>query len=164
MTTNMQKTLQIQSSKDPLIRVLDALCELIKNVKASHQSFVDDLTVCRELRRDRKEFQKQMKLVVAAFKTMPERKQVELEAELYKLISQISQMAPEAIQELKEANRLIFSWFLIREIKRTLRCFLKGQKEMESFLYKHDPIEEIYKNPELAKAVQDAWGDLAYED
>ena len=152
-----------QYSHDPLARVVEALYLLIDKIEKSHQTFWDNISVCRELRKNRKEFEQHMKFVLTKFKTLPEKGQVQIELDTFQLINRLNIVAPKAIEEVHEDGIMIFSWFLIREIKLTVKAFEKGQKKMEQALYP-DSSKLITGDAELYDKLAQEWGDLANDD
>lgn len=152
-----------QYSYTPLANVLAAINKLIEKIEQSHQTFLDNISFCRELRRNRKQFEKDMKVALAKFHTLSEKDKVAVELEVFNLIKRLDAIAPKAIQELKEEHAFIFSWFLPREIRLTVDAFRNGQKKMEEALYPDNSIA-ITANPALYKKLEEAWGDLADDE
>jgi hypothetical protein len=160
---NHMSTSIIQYSHDPLAKVLQVLNEFIERIEHSHQTFKDNLALCTELRKNRKNYERHMKVVLVHFKNLPEKGKVEVELDTYRLINRLNLVAPKAISELEEMNVPFFSWFLAREIKLTVAAFKKGQVKMEQSLYPNNR-EAILANSDVYQKLEDAWGDLATEE
>jgi hypothetical protein len=150
-------------SENPLVRIIMVLNEVIDKLKESKQSIKNNANLCWEIRKDRKVFESQIKYIIKDFDAFPEKDRVRFELALFQALNEIEQIAPEVIANLRERNVPVFSWFLIREIKRTTKVFERSQRKMASKLYP-DPTDKILNDPLLAKKITDAWGDLADDE
>jgi hypothetical protein len=161
----MEKHMSIalsQSYKDPLESFLRVLNELIESLKESHKNVFDNISTCHQIRKNRKHFEKLMEKVICDFNKLSDKDKSQFELGIYNILQKIEIKAPAVINELKEDYKPVFSYFLIREIKKTLKTFRASQKKMADQLYP-DRSKEILSNPDIYQQLVDAWGDLADE-
>jgi len=153
-----------KSSIDPIERLLNALTEFIDNLKHTKKTFADNVRFCRELRTNRKKFEKEIKNTINCFHSLPESQQVELELIFHKALRRLQLIAPKVYQEIEDDHLFIlFSFCLKRELRKTLTLLKKTQVKMATELYS-DPTEEIMSDSELQKQLIEQWGDLANEE
>lgn len=152
-----------KSSIDPIEHLLNALTEFIDSLKQSKKTLADNIRFCRQLRTSRKKFEKELRKTIACFNTLPENQQVEIELAFHKLLKKLQNIVPEVNQEIENDKLFfLFSYFLKRDVNKSLQFFKKAQAKMSAQLYT-DPTEKIINDPALQQKLVDQWGDLANE-
>lgn len=156
----MNAAISPHSYQDPLESFLKVLNELIQSLKQSHKDIFNNFSTCHQIRKSRKDFEKLMKEILKQFDCLSEKDKAQIELSTYKLLQKIEALAPKAISEIKDENIPVFSYFLIWQIRKTLKSFRASQKKMAEQLYP-DRSKEILSNPDLYQNLVATWGDLA---
>lgn len=150
-----------EPSIDPIERFIKVLTEFIETLKTSKQTLAYSLKFCRELRTNRKKFEKQIGNTINCFHTLQESNQAEIELAFYKALKKLESIAPTVKQGIDDDHLFfLFSLFLKREVNKTLKFLKKSQGKMSAQLYP-DRSKEILDNPELYQKLVDAWGDIS---
>lgn len=153
-----------KSSIYSIEHLLSALVGFIDTLQHSKKTFSDNVRFCRELRTNRKRFEKDIKITLKKFNTLSENQQVEIELAFHKALKKLETVVPQIHIEI-ENDRLffMFSFFLKREVNKSLKFLRKSQAKMCAQLYS-DPTEKIMSDPRLQQQLIDQWGDLANEE
>jgi hypothetical protein len=163
MKNNMNLSLT-KSSLDPIERLLIALTEFIDTLKHSKKTFSENVKFCRELRTNRKKFEKEIRKTIKCFQSLSDNHKVELELSFHKALKKLEIILPKVRQEIDQDKLFVlFSYLLKRELRKTLKFFRKSQIKMASHLYS-DPTEKIMNDPSLQQLLIDQWGDLSNEE
>jgi len=160
MKNSMNLTLN-KSSIDPIEHFIKVLSEFIETLKTSKQTFTHNVKFCRELRTNRKIFEKKIGKTINSFHTLPENKQAEVELAFYNALKKLESIAPDVKKGIDDDRQFIlFSLLLKREVNKTIKFLRKSQSKMSAQLYP-DRSKEILDNPELYQKLVDAWVDVA---
>jgi len=148
---------------DPLDHIIQLINELLERLKHSKNSIVKNISDCRKIRNNRKDFEKAIKIVLNNFDCLTEKQQTEIELHFYRVIKELEKKVPSVIENLRKEEGLFISYFLRREVRKALKVFRRSQKRMSVKLYP-DRSKEILSNPEEYQQLVDTWGDLADDE
>lgn len=157
--TSIALSRQQQKELDSLIEFINELVESLKSSKIAISDFLHNFNYCKQLRSQRKTFEKHTKMALAGFPNLSEKNQVNLELHYYKALKHLNKLLPSAEIEIRRDFNLIISSFLLREIKKTIKSITKAQQGMSSLIYQ-DNSQEILSNPELYNELVNNWADL----
>lgn len=152
-------TLQPGRDLDSLIEIINKFIHHVRSSKRALHDFVENLKFCRELRIQRKVFEKHTNSTIASFGNFSEKNQVALELLYYRAVNELRALLPSAEEEIKKDYTYIISRFLLREINKTISSVSNAQQRMADMLYPNND-QEILSNPELLKEMSETWADL----
>ena len=153
-----------KSSIYSIEHLLNALEEFIDTLQHSKKTFSANVQFCINLRTKRKRFEKEVRITLKNFHNLSENHKVQIELVFHKAIKKLEIIVPKVCHEIEHSRLFfLFSFFLKREVTKSLTFSKKSQAKMCAQLYS-DPTERIMSDPELQQLLVDQWGDLANEE
>jgi len=163
MKTTQMSIALTKNSLAPIDRILVVMIEFLDSLQHSKNTIHDNITFCREMRTNRKKFEKEIKGVIKTFHCFSEKQQSEIEMTFYRSLNKLEKIVPKVEKEIDDDHLFfVFSYFLKREMKKTLAFFRKTQSKMSATLYP-DKSKEILSNPKKYQELVDTWGELAHD-
>lgn len=159
LTLNNNSFNQLES----LIKVLNDFITHLRNHNAAANRFAGDIRFCLDMRKNRKQFKKLVKMILKEFSQLSEKDQVAMELTFYNALKQLNQLASVAKQEVEKSSFRLLNRFLFREVRETISIFSHAQIKMSGYLYK-DNREAILADQKLYDQITEAWGDLAEDE
>lgn len=162
--TSVSIHLSENSSANAIIKCIDIfLEELFSTIKLSSENFRDEIQFYYHLRKENTALILCLKKVTDNFDTLKSNQKSNLNEKLHEAVIRLEYMKETVKSDIRKDHSFLIAPLVINEFDRTLRQFSKSKRIMTNKL-SINKINHLKNNPELRNRLQEAWGDLAFED